>query len=334
MASGPWWQRVPLRPVVVGVDLGGTKLSAGVVDADLRVHHRVVRRARGRDQAEVLATIVAAVSEAADAAGAPVEAVGFGIPSLVDQRRGVPLFTTHLPLRDLPFRELMAERLGLPVFLDNDANVALLAEVRAGAARGAAHAVMFTLGTGIGGAALVDGRLLRGAIGSAGEFGHTVVEIDGPPCPCGNVGCLEAVASGTALGREGLRVARGEPAGPLGRALAAGRPITGALVTELAHDGDRASRDLVALVGMRLGVGIANVLNIFAPEVVVIGGGVIAAGELLLAPARQVVADRALPPSRDLVRIVPARFGEESGMLGAALLALEGLGVRPAPAAA
>ncbi len=316
--------------MVVGVDLGGTKLSAGVVDAELRVHHRAVRRARGRDQAEVVATIVAAVEEAVETAPGTVEAVGFGIPSLIDQRRGVPVFTTHLPLRDLPFRELMAERLGLPVFVDNDANLALLAEVRAGAAAGAAHAVMFTLGTGIGGAAWIAGRLLHGAVGAAGELGHTVIEVDGPACPCGNVGCLEALASGTALGREGLRVARGQPDSALGRALAGGREVTGALVTELAHDGDPASRDLVALIGMRLGVGIANAVNVFGPEVVVVGGGVIAADELLLAPARQVVARRALPPGRDLVRIVRARFGEESGMIGGALLALEGIGLRGA----
>jgi glucokinase len=320
--------------VVVGVDLGGTKLSAGVVDASLRVHHRAVRRSRGSDQTAVLDTIVAAVTEAREAAPAPVDAVGFGIPSLIDQRRGAPVFTTHLPLRDIPFREVMAERLGLPVFLDNDANLALLAEVRAGAARGAAHAVMFTLGTGIGGAAWIAGRLLHGAVGAAGELGHTVIEVDGPACPCGNVGCLEALASGTALGREGLRVARGQPDSALGRALAGGREVTGALVTELAHDGDPASRDLVALIGMRLGVGIANAVNVFGPEVVVVGGGVIAADELLLAPARQVVARRALPPGRDLVRIVPAGFGEESGMLGAALLALEGLAAGPAPAVA
>jgi len=319
-------------PLVIGVDLGGTKLRAGVVDPGLRVHHRAVRRSRGGDQAELLDTVVAAVTEARDAAGGEVAAVGFGVPSLVDVARGVVVSTVHLPLADVPFRDLVAERLGLPVWVDNDANVALLAEARAGAARGVAHAVMLTLGTGIGGAALVDGRLLHGAVGAAAELGHMVVDVDGPRCPCGSFGCLEAVASGTALGREGERVARGAPDSALGRALAAGREVNGALVTELAHDGDPASRDLVALLGTRLGVGIANLVNVFNPEVVVVGGGVIAAGELLLAPARQVVADRALSPSRELARIVPARFGEESGMLGAAVLALDGLAGRAAAA--
>jgi glucokinase len=203
----------------------------------------------------------------------------------------------------------------------------MLAEHRYGAAQGARDAVMLTIGTGIGGGLIVNGELARGAVGAAAELGHMVVDIDGPPCSgaCPNHGCLEAVASGTALAREGLRVARAAPGSALGRALAAGHEITGMLVTELAHDGDVAARDVLALIGTRLGVGIANVVNIFNPEVVVVGGGVIAAGDLLLAPAREVVLQRALAPSRDIARIVPARFGAESGMLGAATLALEGV---------
>jgi glucokinase len=142
------------------------------------------------------------------------------------------------------------------------------------------------------------------------------------------------LASGTALGLAGERVARAAPESGLGRVLASGRPITGMLVTELAHDGDRAARDVVALVGMRLGVGIANLVNALNPSVVVVGGGVIAAGDLLLEPARTVVRERALEPSRSSVEIVAARFGAESGMLGAALLALDGLGLSAAEAAA
>jgi glucokinase len=319
---------------VIGVDLGGTKLLAGVVDPALGVHHRARRGARGADEAEVLETVLSAIREVRDAAERPIAGVGIGIPSLVDLERGTALSTVHLPLHDVPFRDVMAERLGLPVWVDNDANAALLAEHRAGAARGAAHAVMLTIGTGIGGAVLADGRIVHGARGGAGELGHMVVDLDGPPCPCGNAGCLEALASGTALGREAARVAAAVPDSGLGRARAAGRPITGMLCTECAHDGDAAARDVVALIGTRLGVGVANLVNALNPEVVVIGGGVIAAGDLLLEPARAVVRERALVPSRDDVRIVPSRFGEESGMLGAALLALDGLGRRGAAAAA
>jgi glucokinase len=312
---------------VIGVDLGGTKLLAGAVDANLEVRHRAFRHARGDSQAEVLDSIVAAIEEVRQASETEITAVGLGIPSLIEQDRGVAVHTAHLPLAGIPIRDLMAERLGLPVVLDNDANCAMLAEHRAGAARGARYALMLTLGTGIGGGIIVDGRLMRGVTGSAAELGHMTVDEDGPPCTgnCPNHGCLEALASGTALGQEALRVARTVPDSALGRALAAGGPITGALCTDLAHGGDRAARDVVALIGARLGIGIASLVNVFNPEVVVIGGGVIAAGDLLLAPARQVVRERALPPSRDVVRVVPARFGAESGMLGAALLAWDGL---------
>jgi glucokinase len=311
---------------VIGVDLGGTKLLAGVVDRELRVHHRAVRRPReGRDTDALVETIVDAIGELRDALGQDVAAVGFGIPSLIDQKRGVAMTTVHLPLQDVPFRDLLAERLGVPVSVDNDATCALLAEHRHGAARGADTAALLTLGTGIGGAIVANGELVRGARGAAGEWGHMVVDVDGLRCtpPCPNEGCLETVTSGSALGREGLRVARDVPESALGKALASGREITGALVTELAHDGDAAARDVVALIGEYLGVGIANVVNVLDPEVVVVGGGVIAAGDLLLEPARRVVQERALAPPRDGSLIVPTRFGDASGMLGAAIMAME-----------
>jgi glucokinase len=310
---------------VIGADLGGTKLLAGVVDGALDVHHRALRRSRGDDEAAVLATVVSAVREVSDAAEEEILGVGFGIPSIVDPQAGTARATVHLPLAGVPFRDVMAERLGVPVWVDNDANAALLAEARFGAAAGARNAVMLTIGTGIGGAVIADGRLLHGERGGAGEFGHMVVDLDGPRCECGNVGCLEALVSGRQIGREALRVARDAPASALGQALAAGREITGMLCTELAHDGDAAARDVLSLMGTRLGVGVANLVNAFNPEVVVIGGGAVAAGEMMLGPVRDVVRERALPGARDDVRIVPSRFGEESGMLGAALLALDGL---------
>lgn len=312
---------------VIGVDLGGTKLLAGVVDQGLHVHHRAHRWARGRDAAGVLDTIVGAVREVQDATELPVEGVGVGVPSLVDPVTGIAYSTVHLPLRDVPLRDVLAERLGVPVWIDNDANLALVAEHRAGAARGAAHALMYTLGTGIGGAVMVDGRIVRGAQGGAGELGHMVVDRHGPACPCGNVGCLEALASGSALGRQALAMADAAPGSALGQARAAGREITGMLVTELAHDGDDAARRVVTAVGEALGVGIAGMVNAMNPEVVVVGGGVIAAGDLLLEPAREVVRRTALRPSRDDVRIEAARFGAESGMLGGAILAFDALGI-------
>jgi glucokinase len=284
----------------IGVDLGGTKLLAGAVDSGHGVHCRAQRTVSGLDQASLLDVAVDAVSEARESAGAEVAAVGFGIPCLLDRRTGEAVIAVNLPLADIAFADVMAERLDLPVFVDNDGNVAALAEHRAGAARGCSEAVVMTIGTGIGG---------------------------GLPCQGNwpNQGCVEAMASGTALAREAARIASEEPNSRLARAREEGRELAGPLVTELAHDGDHAAVRAIALIGSRLGVAITSLVNIFNPEVVVIGGGVIAAGELLLEPARAVVAERALPPSRDEVRIVPARFGVEAGMIGAAALASDGL---------
>src|SRR3954447_17962492 len=310
---------------VIGVDLGGTKLLAGTVDAELRVHHRAYRLSR-RDAA--LETIVEAVEEAREASRGEVLAVGVGVPCLVVPGSGVAMACNHFPLVDVPLRDLLAERLGLPIVVDNDATAALVAEWRYGAGRGARNVVMLTIGTGVGGGVVVDGHIVRGASGAAGELGHIVIDESAPPCPgnCPNHGCLEAFVSGPALALEGFRRARAQPESGLARAVGSGRKVTGPLVTELAHDGDEAARAAVAALGRHLGVGITSLVNVFNPEVVVVGGGLIAAGDLLLEPARAVVAERALAPARHQVRILPARFGQESGMLGAAGLALDAAG--------
>jgi glucokinase len=312
---------------VIGVDLGGTKLLAGTVDAELRVHHRAYRLSR-HDAA--LETIVEAVAEAREAARGEVLAVGVGVPCLVAPGSGVAMACNHFPLVDVPLRDLLAERLGLPVVVDNDATAALIAEWRYGAARGVRNALILTIGTGVGGAMLVDGHVVRGASGAAGELGHIVIDESGPPCPgnCPSHGCLESFVSGPALAIEGRARAEAQPESGLGRALAAGRQISGPLVAELAHDGDEAARAAVELLGRHLGIGMTGLINVFNPEVVVVGGGLVGAGDLLLAPAREVVASRALVPARDQVRIVPARFGDESGMLGAAALAFDAAGER------
>jgi glucokinase len=296
---------------VVGIDAGGTKLLGGVVDEQLAVHHRVHRLWRGEERQEVLDLFLEVVEEAL-ATTPDVQAVGFGVPSLMDRDRAVSLECVHLPLDGVPFRDLMTERLDRPVVVDNDANCALLAEARLGAAKGAADALLLTLGTGIGGGILAGGQIYRGA-GSGGELGHVVVEIDGEPCPCGSVGCLETVASGSAIARAGEAAAGAQPGSGLGTAKASGREITGPLVTELAGEGDEAAVAVLAEVGRKLGAGLAGLANAFSPEVIVIGGGASAAGDLLLEPAREELRRRALGP----------HFGDEAGMLGAAMMALE-----------
>ena len=310
---------------VIGVDIGGTNLTAGAVDAQLGVHHRARRSVASRELPALLDTIADAVGEVRGAVGAEVHAVGFGIPCLIDDERGLAASSVHLPIAGLAFAEVMAERIGLPAFVDNDANLALLAEHRHGAARGERVALMLTLGTGVGGAILIGGECFRGAHGAAGELGHMIVSPDGPPCGpgCRSRGCLEALVSGSALARDARTAARREPASGLGRALAGGLEIGGPLVTELAHDGDAAATAVLATLGEWLGLGLASLVNIFNPDVIVIGGGVIAAGDLILEPARRVLSQRALALPAAHVAVRPARFGAEAGMLGAALFARE-----------
>lgn len=312
---------------VIGIDLGGTKLAAGVVSEDLVVHHRAHRFSRGADQNEILDRLVEVIDElrVQNEGEAPIQAVGMGIPSLIDQARGRAVMSVNLPLADVPVRDLISERTGLPVAIDNDANVAALAEQRHGAAKGKRHVVLLTLGTGIGGGVVIDGRCLRGATGSGAELGHITVLADGPPCQgnCPNRGCLETMASGTAIAREALAAATADPDSQLGRLHAEGRELTGPLVTELAAGGDGAAGGILARAGFYLGTGIVSLVNVFNPEAVVIGGGAAAAGDLLLEPAREVVRERALAPNRDICEIVPAAFGAEAGMLGAAVLAFD-----------
>jgi glucokinase len=305
----------------IGVDLGGSRMRVAVVDGERRILHHSTQASRGRSEDEVLATLERELVEARDARP-DVAAAGLGIPCTIDQARGVAIAAVNLPLVDVPIRDEMRERLGLPVFIDNDVNAAILAEHRFGAARGARNAVMIALGTGIGGGMILGGKVYRGTHGAGAELGHMVVDIDGPPCQgnCPNHGCIEAVASGTALGREGGEAAGRAPDSALGRVLAEKGEVTGEAVTDAALAGDETAREVVALIGRRLGVAFSSLANIFEPEVIVVGGGVIAAGELLLEPAREELRARALPPM-NRTRVAPAELGENAGMIGAATMA-------------
>jgi glucokinase len=321
---------VPCVPTdcVIGVDLGGTKLLAGLVREDLEVLDRRFRVAPVFTDAEQLldgvVDDVRALLESGIVAPRDVRAVGVGIPSLIDRERGTAVSTVHQPLAGVPVRDELQDRLQLPVALDNDANCAVLAEWRAGAAKGCDDVVLLTVGTGIGSGVVSGGRLLRGSTGAATELGHTVIAFDGPPCSgsCANHGCLEVFVSGPAVGREGTRLAAERPDSGLGRLAAEGASITGIAVTELAQRGDEAAIEALARVGTLLGVGVANAMNTFNPELVLIGGGVSDAGELLIGPARAEARRRARPPSNE-ARVEIGGFGPDAGMVGAAVLALE-----------
>jgi glucokinase len=316
----------PAKPTAVGVDLGGTKLAVGVVDAERRIHHREVRRSAGLSTEELLAELEDAL-RAALVAHPEARAVGLGIPCRIDRERGVAIGAVNLPLEDVPIRDRLSERLGLPVALDNDGNAAALAEQRFGAARGADNVVLLTIGTGIGGGLVLGGEVYRGSIGAGAELGHVVIDMDGPRCQgsCPNYGCVEALASGTAMGREGRAAAERHPDSALGRRLAAGEEVDGAAVTAAAREGDDVARDVLALIGRRLGVALASLANIFEPDVIVVGGGAMAAGELLLEPAREELRRRALRPM-DRTPVVAAELGPDAGMIGAATMALEEAG--------
>lgn len=305
----------------IGVDLGGTKMLLGVLDADSKVLWESRERSTGQDEEKLVELLVREVGEAR-AACPGAAAVGLGIPATIDRARGIAVSAVNLPIDNLPIRDLAAERIGLPVFLDNDANVAALAEHLYGAARGAENAVMLTIGTGIGGGLVLGGELYRGATGAGAELGHTVIDLDGPRCQgnCPGRGCVETFASGTALGREGREAAEREPDSKLGEISAEGHEIDGRAVTEAARGGDPTAVAIFDLVGSRLGAALASFANIFEPEVIVIGGGVIAAGDLLLEPARRELRARALPPM-NRTPVVAAQLGQDAGMIGAAAMA-------------
>lgn len=305
----------------IGVDLGGTKMLLGVLDGDSKVLWESNERSTGHDEQELVELLVRELEEAREARPAAA-AIGLGIPATIDRAKGLAVTAVNLPIDNLPVRDLVTERTGLPVFLDNDANVAALAEHLFGAAKGSRNAVMLTIGTGIGGGLIIDGEVYRGANGAGAELGHTVIDLDGPRCQgnCPGRGCIETLASGTAIGREGREAAAREQESELGRMSAAGREIDGRAVTEAAKGGDRTAIDVFDLVGRRLGAALASFANIFEPEVIVIGGGVMAAGDLLLEPARRELQARALPPM-NRTPVVPAQLGPEAGMVGAAAMA-------------
>jgi glucokinase len=306
---------------VIGVDLGGTKMLIGVLNGDAEVAWESREASTGQTEEQLVELLVREIEEARRA-HPDVAAAGLGIPATIDHDRGVAISAVNLPIDNLPIRELAGERTGLPVFVDNDANVAALAEHLYGAGKGADHMVMLTIGTGIGGGLILGGEVYRGATGAGAELGHVVISMEGRHCQgnCPGRGCVETYASGTALAREGREAAEREPDSALGAMLADGHEIDGRAVTEAALGGDPTAVGVFDVVGTRLGVALTSFANIFQPQVFVIGGGVIAAGDLLLEPARKELAERALPPMKE-IPVVAAQLGPDAGMIGAAAMA-------------
>jgi glucokinase len=294
----------------IGVDVGGTKIAAGVVDRDGRIERRLERPTPRSSQSDVLSALDETVeSLLLDGVGA----IGFGLPSRIDQQAGRVVGSVHIPLEDIDFRERMAERFSLPVGIDNDANAAAIAEWRIGAGHGARNMVLLTLGTGIGGGLILDGKPYRGSTGAGAELGHMALLYGGEPCgdDCSGHGHFERLASGAAADRAAEQV--------LGAGMT-GRELVGA-----AREGNAQALGAVQEIGRHLGAGIGSLVNIFEPEVVVIGGGFSQARDLFLEHALEAMRVEALPPGRDRVRVVPALLGPDAGLVGAAFVGFEAL---------
>jgi glucokinase len=310
--------------LTVGVDVGGTKVLGGVVDADGEIIARTRRDTPARDTAQIVQRIIDVVRELV--AAHDVDAVGIGAAGWIDAARSTVLFAPNLAWRDEPLREHVAAAVDLPIVVENDGNAAAWAEFTYGAARDAdSSMVLFTVGTGIGGGIVLDGRIVRGAHGIAAELGHTQCVPDGHPCGCGRRGCIEQYASGSALVRFAQQAAKDDPDTArhllelAGGSIAA---IDGPLVTAAARAGDPAALGAFDQIGMWLGIGLADAVQVLDPQVLVVGGGVVEAGDLLMDPARryfgEALARRGTLP---VAEVRPALMGNNAGVIGAAALA-------------
>ncbi len=298
--------------------MGGTKIAAGVVTPEGEVLKKV-RRPTAHSPEHLLEGIVGAIEEVRD--GFEVEGVCLGVPGTVLSAENKVIFSPNLhSIEDIPLKDELGKRTGLHVTVENDANAAAWGEFKFGAGSEVGHLIFITLGTGVGGGVITNGVLLRGAQGAGGELGHVTIQATGPRCNCGNHGCLEALASGTAIQRRAREVASEQPGSALGK-LAADRKVLGEDVSELAWQGDEAAVSILEETGRWLGVGLAGFVNVFNPEIIAVGGGVAEAGDLILASVRREIYLRSRSPGRDLVQIREATLGAASGVLGAAALA-------------
>ncbi len=314
---------------VIGVDLGGTKTAGMVLDGENVVERfRLATDASSQDGVmRGLLEVCTRLREKAAAKNIEVEAVGLGIAGFVDFERGVVTEAPNHPLHDAHVRDILEESCGLPVYVDNDANVAALAEARMGAGRGARYLVHLTLGTGIGGGIIIDGQVYRGAQGAAAELGHMIVCANGPPCNCGANGCLEAMVSGVAIHRRVEELAAVGHASPMvGELLADPDAFSAEDVCRHADAGEKLAGDILEQAGWYLGIGIASLVNIFNPDVVTLSGGLLGCFHHMERAMRASFEENAIAISRDHVRILTGTLGEDGGMLGAAILASESMG--------
>ena len=320
--------------LTLGIDLGGTKILTSVMNPKgdmLSRDHSITPAAEGPDG--VIQAIVASAERALQGSSVAtdrVSAVGIGAPGLADTEAGLLFTSPNLPgWKDVPLRDIIQEKLKKKAFLINDGNAAALGEHYFGAARGVNHFIYITISTGIGGGIVVDGKVLRGFKGMAGEIGHMTITDEGPLCHCGNRGCWEALASGTALAKAARkRIETGADTTILSFAEGKIDEVTAQTVQSAAENGDPIANQLILKVAYYFGVGVANLINIFNPEMIVIGGGLSNMGERLFKPAHRVVEERAFNRAYRTVRFVKAALGRNSGVLGAAAFAMDEMKIK------
>ncbi len=302
----------------IGVDVGGTKIASGVVTPEGGILREARYPSAGSTE-QLLSNIARSITEVKE--DREVGGACLAVPGNILATENRVVFSPNLhAIEGMDLKKEIERRTGVPTTVENDANAAGWGEFRFGAGSEVDHLVFITLGTGVGGAIITRGELLRGAQGAGGELGHTTVHATGPRCNCGNRGCLEIMASGTAIRRRAREVAAEKPHSALGE-VAVEREVLGEDVTTLARAGDEAAVSVLEDAGLWLGIGLAGFTNVFNPEVIAVGGGVMEAGEWILAPARREIHLRARSPARDLVKLMPATLGSGSGVLGAAALA-------------
>lgn len=312
---------------ILAIDIGGTKIIAAIIsyqrqivakDYSLTLADEGVEAVTGR-----LFSAIDRLLKAKDIAPSQLDSISIAAAGAIDLERGLVTSSPNLPgWHDIPLREIVSSKYRVNTVLANDANAVALAEHQLGAGKGVSNLVLITVGTGIGGGIIMNGRLYSGTSGSAGEVGHMTIDVNGPRCSCGNIGCWETLASGRAIAREAIaRIGRGESsilAKMVGGKL---EKITAETVEAAARGGDSLALGVISQAATYLGVGMVNLVNIFNPEMIIVGGGVAKMGELLLEPARRVVRERAFKLAAEAVRIVPAQLGEDGGVLGGAILA-------------
>lgn len=317
------------QKLILGVDLGGTKIAAALATT----RGEIVARGRRPTPAQagpdtVINSVCATINEvlsAKELRPSRLSGIGIAAAGVIDSANGKVIFSPNLPdWHEVPLRDAIEQRFGIPAYLGNDANLAALGEWRFGVEKKVANLIYITVSTGIGGGIIADSKLYTGACGAAGEIGHMTIDVNGPRCNCGNIGCWETLASGTALAREAVkRITEGAWTSIIELVGGDVSKVDAKIVGLAAKQGDELAQELVSRLGYYFGVGLANLVNIFNPELILVGGGVAKIGDLLLQPAIKIVKERAFSTSANAVEIKPAILGDDSGILGAVAFVLE-----------